>query len=78
MFDNVPRVLYFNQSNIEVDKLPSIAKKKQLRKKFKKHSMRSFQKTKQTQTTGSVLAERSHFVQRTNFGLYLTKTVDCS
>ena len=58
VFDNVQRAVDFNQRNKGVDRMPSIAKKKLLRKKYKTHLFSSFQKTKLTQTGGSVFAER--------------------
>ena len=58
VFDNVPRAVDFNHRNKGVDRMPSIAKKRLLRKKYKKHLFSSFQKTKTTQTSGSVFAER--------------------
>ena len=57
--------------------MPSIAKKRFLRKKFVKHLFRSFQKTKTTQTSGSVFAERIEKVKKTKFELELIKLVDC-
>ena len=58
VFDNVQRAVDFNHRNKGVDRMPSIAKKRLLRKKYKKHLFSSFQKTKTTQTSGSVFAER--------------------
>ena len=57
VFNNVQRAVDFNHRNKGVDRMPSIAKKRPLRKKFKKHLFSSFQKTKSTQTSGSVFAE---------------------
>ena len=57
--------------------MPSIPKKRLLRKKYKKKLFRSFQKTKTTQTSGSVFAERIEKVQKTKFELDLIKIVDC-
>ena len=54
-----------------------IAKKKLLRKKFKKHFFSSFEKTKTTQTGGSVFAERIEKFKKTKFEMELKKTVDC-
>ena len=56
--------------------MPSIAKKKLLRKKYKKRLFNSFQKTKSTQTGGSVFAIIEKF-KKTKFGLDLFKIVDC-
>ena len=41
-----------------------------------KHFFSSFQKTKTTQTSGSVFAERTDKVRKTNFELELIKIVD--
>ena len=76
VFDNVQRAVDFNHRNKGVDRMPSIAKKRLLRKKFNKHSFSSFQKTKTTQTSGSVFAERSEKVKKTKFELDLIKIVD--
>ena len=57
VFDIVQRALDFNHRKKGLGKMPSIAKNKLMRKKFKKHLFSSFQKTKTTQTGGSVFAE---------------------
>ena len=44
VFDNVQRAISFGQRNRGVDKMPCIAKKRFLRKKFKQHSMSALQK----------------------------------
>ena len=77
VFENVQRAVDFNQRNKGVDKMPSIAKKRLLRKKYKKHLFSSFQKTKSTQTGGSVFPERIEKVKKTKFELDLIKFVDC-
>ena len=77
MFDNVQRAVDFNQTNKGVDRMPSSAKKRLLRKKFKKHLFSSFQKTKTTQASGSVLAERIEKVKKTKFEFELKKIVVC-
>ena len=66
VFDNVQRAVDFNHRNKEVDRMPSIAKKRLLRKKFKKHFFSSFQKKKTTQTSGLVFAERIEKLKRIN------------
>ena len=58
VFDNVQRAVDLNHRNKGVDRMSSIAKKRFLRKKYKKHLCSFFQKTKTTQTSGSVFAER--------------------
>ena len=77
VFDNVQRAVDFNHRNKGVDRMPSIAKTRLLRKKYKKHLFSSFQKTKTTQTKGFVFAERIQKVKKTKLELDLIKTVDC-
>ena len=77
VFDNLQRAVHFNQQNRGVERMPSIAKKRLLRKKYKKHLLSSFQKTKLTQTSGSVFADRIEQVNKTKFELELIKFVDC-
>ena len=76
-FDNLQRAVHFNQQNKGVDRMPSIAKKSFLRKKYKKHLLSSFEKTKSTQTSGSVFADRIEQVKKTRFEIELIKIVDC-
>ena len=75
LFDKLRRAVHFNQQNRGVDRTPSIVKKRLLRKKFKKHLLSSFQKTKSTQTSGSVLADRIEQVKKTKFEKELIKIV---
>ena len=77
LFDNLQRAVHFNQQNRGVDRMPSIAKKRLLRKRYRKHLLSSFQKTKSTQTSGSVFADRNEQVKKTKFELELIKIVDC-
>ena len=77
MFDNVQRAVDFYHRNMGVDRPPSIAKKRLVRKKYKKHLFSSFQKTKTTHTSGSVFVERIEKVEKTKFEFELIKTVDC-
>ena len=57
--------------------MPSITKKRLLRKKFEQQFMSALLKNKSTQTSGSVFAERIEKVKKTNFELELLKNVDC-
>ena len=75
VFDNVQRALDFNHRNKGVDRKPSIAKRRLLRKKYKKCLFSSFQKTKTTQTSGSVFAERVEKVEKTKFEFEPMKNV---
>ena len=77
VFDNVQGAVDFNHRNKGMNRMPSIAKKRLLRKKYKKHLFSSFQKTKTTQSRGSVLAERFEKVKKTKFEIELIKNVDC-
>ena len=73
VFDNVQRAVDFNHRNRRVDRMPSIAKKRLLRKKYKKHLFRSFQKTKTTQTSSSLFAERIEKVKKIIFWIRTNK-----
>ena len=75
-FDSLQRAVHFNQQNRVVERMPSIAKKRLSGTKYKKHLLSSFQKTKSTQTSGSVFADRIELVKRTKFELELIKIVD--
>ena len=77
LFDNLQRAVHFNQQIRGVDRMPSIAKKRLLRKKYKKHWLSSLQKTKSTPTSGSVLADRIEQVKKTNFEFEVIKIVVC-
>ena len=77
IFDNLQRSVYFNQQNRGVDRMLSIAKKRLSRKKYKKRLLSSFRKTKSTQTSGSVFADRIKQVKKTKFELELIKILDC-
>ena len=77
VFDKLVFAVQFNQRHKGLDRMPSIAKKRLLRKKYKKHLLSSFQKTKSTQTNGSVFAERLQLVKKTKYELELLKIVDC-
>ena len=54
----------------------SIARSRLLRKKYKRPLLSSFQKTKSTQTSASVFADRIEQVKKNKFELELLKFVD--
>ena len=56
--------------------MPSIAKKRLLRKKFKQLFMSALQKNKSKQTSGSVFAEGIEKVKKTKFEMELIKIID--
>ena len=66
-FGIVQRAVPFNHENRGMDRMPSIKKKRLLRKTYKKHLLSSFQKTKLTQASGSVFADRIEEVKKTKF-----------
>ena len=67
IFDSVERDVSFNKLNKGMDKMPSIAKKRLLRKKFKKHMLTSVQRSISVQTTGSVFVERVECEEKNKF-----------
>ena len=75
--DNLQMAVHFNQQNRGVYRMRSIAKKRLLRKKYKKHLLSFFRKTQSTQTSESVFADRIEQVKKTKFDLELIKFVDC-
>ena len=77
MFDNLQKAVIFNQQSRGLDRMPSTAKKRLLRKKYKKHVLSSLQKIKSTQTSGSVFAESIEKVKKTKFEFELIKIADC-
>ena len=77
LFDYLQRAVHFNQQNRGVERMPSIAKKRLLRKKYKNYLLSSFQKTESTQTSGSVFADRIEQFKKIEFELELIKIVDC-
>ena len=77
VFDNVERAVDFNQRNKGVDRMPSTAKNRLSRKKFKKLLFSCFQNTNTTQTSGSMFAKRIERVKKNKFELELIKIVDC-
>ena len=77
VFDNVQQAVDFNHRNKGLDRMPSIAKNRLLRKKVKKRLFSLFQQTKRTQTSGSMFAKRIEKVKNTKIELELRKIVDC-
>ena len=76
-FDTLQRAVHFNRQNRGVDRMLSIAKKRLLRKNYKKHLFSSIQKTNSTQTSGTVFGNRIEQVKKTKFELELKKILDC-
>ena len=57
--------------------MPSVAKKRLLRKKFKRHYLCSNHKLASTQTIGSAFLERVRKVQNSKLEHDLLKIIDC-
>ena len=58
LFDNVQRAVNLHQKILGADRIPNIVKKGLLWRKYENHSISSLQKTKSTQTSRSVFAEK--------------------
>ena len=58
LFDIVQRAVPANHQDKKVDRMPSIAKKRLLGEKYKKHLLSSIGSVESTQTSRSVSAER--------------------
>ena len=57
--------------------MPSIARVKLLKRKYKKHPLSSFQKRISKQTSGSIFADRIEQVRKSKVELHLRKTLYC-
>ena len=77
MFDFMQRTVNFIRRTRRKDRMASIAKKRLLRKKNRKHLLSFFPKDKSTQTSGSVFPERIELFKETNYELELMEIVDC-
>ena len=73
LFDNLLKAVQFNDHNRGVDRMPSIDKKRLLRKNYKKHILSSLQKTKSKQISGPIFADRIEQVKKTIFEFELIK-----
>ena len=75
-FDNSQRAVHFNQQNRGVVRMPSFAKKRLLRKKYRKPLLSSFQKTKSTLTSGLVFL---HMIEKHKklIRFRIEKSLDC-
>ena len=69
-FDDVQSANHFNQQNRGVDRMPSIAENRLLRRKYKTDVLSSFRRLN-GRNSKSVFADRSEQVKKTKFGLEL-------
>ena len=79
VFDNIEQAVRFNQRHQTVEKMPSLAEKRLLRKKYKRHLLSSLQKPNSTHicvrsSTWCVRTRSGHKVGRTHFSLGGTYT----
>ena len=77
VFNQLNRAVEHNLKSRIPKKLPSVARKRLLRKKFKRHYLSSAQKLASTQTLGSAFLERIRKVQNSKYETDLLKIVDC-
>ena len=77
VFNQLNRAVEHNLKCRIPEKLPSVAKKRLLRKKFKRHYLSSAQKLASTQTLGSAFLERIRKIQNSKYETDLLKIVDC-
>ena len=67
VFNQLDRAVHHNLKWKGAEKLPTVAKKRLLRKKFKRHYLCSNQKLASTQTIGSAFLERVRKVQNSKY-----------
>ena len=67
VFENVRRSICLNQRNSGGEGIPGIAKKRNLKKKYRKHFSSSFQNAKLKETGRSVFAEGTKQVEKTKY-----------
>ena len=77
LFSMVERAVCFNKHNKGVEKSPSIARKRLIRKKFKKQQRRSWDNTCSSMINRSVLKEGIEKVRKTKYQTELLKIIDC-
>ena len=77
VFDNVQRAISFNQRNRGVDRMPSIGKKRLLRKKLIQLFVSALQKNKSTRASGSMFEERIEEAKKAKLELELIEIIDC-
>ena len=77
VFNPLNRAVEHNLKCRIPEKLPSVAKKRLLQKKFKRHYLSSAQKLASTQTLGSAFLERIRKVQNSKYETDLLIIVDC-
>ena len=74
--DNVQKAVHFYHQIRGVDRKSRMAKKRLLRKNYRKQMLSSFHQTKLTKTSGSILADRAEQIKKTKFDIELIRIVD--
>ena len=77
VFNQLNRAVHHNLKWKGAEKMPSVAKKRLLRKKFKRHYLCCNQKLASTQTIDSAFLERVRKVQNSKYKHDLLKIIDC-
>ena len=77
MFNQLRRAVQLNLRTKGAEKMPSIAKKRLIRKKFKRHYLCSNQKLASTQTFGSAFLDTIRKIQNLKYESDLFKNIDC-
>ena len=77
VFNQLVTAIKHNSDLKCVEKMPSIAKKRLARKRFKQHFMRSGQQSVSTQTLGSVFMDRVHSIRNSKYEADFLKIIDC-
>ena len=77
MFYQLRRALQLNLRTKGAEKMPSFAKKRLIRKKFKSYYLCSNQKLASTQTFGSAFLDRIRKIQNLKYESDLFKNIDC-
>ena len=77
MFNQLRRAVQHNLRWKEAENMPSIAKKRLIRKKFMRHHLFPNQKLASTHTLGSAFLDRIRKVQNSKYESDLFKIIDC-
>ena len=77
MFNQLSRAVQHNLRWKGAKKMPSIARKRLIRKKFRRLYLCSNQKLASTQTLGSAFLDRTRKIQNLKYETDLFKIIDC-
>lgn len=77
VFVQLSHAVEFNKDNKGLIRVPSVMRKRLLRKKFKKQTLRCNEKTQSTQTPNSTFMDRIQKVKNSVYEYDLLKIIDC-